>query len=453
MSKKVLIVEESLAVRGIAESLLRQNSYEVLSADSAAAAREILQSSKVDLLLVASDIKDFDDRPYCEAVGADAVTATIPLVILHDPDSGGIAYPPEVVINKPFTPQEFLDTVTVFSGVQKSPSVNTDQTPFAGGDLEEDLIDAALGLDKLEVDDAEVFGDDTGIFRIANKKPAKENMIGYEYKARSADDTDISTRKKKIDEINVPADKAPAAQAKPAQDDQEKKNDGKDFLGHDSTKLKSRPADTMSASSKIEIVTDQYGMISTPEIDEVLSSGKKSDGDHDYNWFVNEMQKETAEVNKEIKSAADSGPLAIDQTSNMLEPKAPAPKSPPPTPAPAPPAEQKQESHGEAVDKFISEFKKEMEKINDQPVSGVSVTNIEAQGLEGMDGRNLKWEEALEHISPADIRVLAKEIINAVASTVAQSIVARLDEEKIYSILSGCFREALEKSMLSRKPQ
>ena len=75
MSKKVLLAEQSLAVRGIAESLLRQNGFEVVAADSVEAAVEILKGDKFDLYLVASDIADGKNTPLYEILGADGSRA------------------------------------------------------------------------------------------------------------------------------------------------------------------------------------------------------------------------------------------------------------------------------------------------------------------------------------------------------------------------------------------
>ena len=227
MARRILIVEESLAVRGIAESLLRQNGYEVFTAETADSAREIIASSKVDLILVSSGIVDAQGTPYYEMLGSDTATAALPLLILHDTTAGDLPYPPEAVIGKPFTPREFLDKVSIFGG--QLPSSADQNSPFAGTDVEDDIIDAALGLDKLEVDDTRVMGEDTGVFRVMNKKQTREAMIGYEYKAQ-ADDSSIT--KKKIDEIQVPPDAAdkpgkPDKQQKPAPEAEH------EFLGED----------------------------------------------------------------------------------------------------------------------------------------------------------------------------------------------------------------------------
>jgi len=272
MAKKVLVIEQSLAVRGVAESLLRQNGLEVVSADSQSAAMDILGASKIDLILVASEIAAESGEPLYEHFGAEESTAGIPLLILHDPNSGSEpAYPPESVIAKPFTPRDFLSAIGPFVGSERTVSAS-DQTPFSGADFEDDLIDTALGLDKIEVDDAEVMEDDTGIYRKQNKKGITESMIGLDIKV-SPDDT-TKTIRGKIESVNVPADGdedgAPPADSKPQDTDAPA-----ELL--DQEKNESAPATPdpgLSESSEIEIITDQYGIAAIPDTTELIKPVK-----------------------------------------------------------------------------------------------------------------------------------------------------------------------------------
>jgi len=254
MDKKILLVEKSQAVRNIAESLLRQNGFEVLSADCHDAAREILHGSKIDLILTGSDITDSEGRCFYEILSEDDKTAGIPFLILHDAAQGDIGYPPESIINKPFTPRDFLNAIIGFTGgnLENTPVAN--QEPFSGNDIEDDIIDAALGLDQVEVDESEVLSEDSEVYRRSNKKQVKEELIGYQARVDANDTGQVG--KKEIEQIRVPEeDKAPEN----APDDN---SEQKDFLGEDSGQLKRTSVDDMSASSKIEIVPDQYGITS-----------------------------------------------------------------------------------------------------------------------------------------------------------------------------------------------
>ncbi|MCP4568059.1 MAG: response regulator [FCB group bacterium] len=427
MSKKVLLVERSLAVRGIAESLLRQNGYEVLAADGADGALEILHGSKIDLLLIASDINDKNGQRFYESLGADNSTAVIPLIIMHDQTEGELAYPPEAIIGKPFTPSEFLDKVAAFSGSADQP-ITTEVSPFANADVEDDLIDAALGLDKLDVAESEVIGNDTGVYRVQNKKVTQESMIGFDYKAQNDDST---INRKKIDQVSVP----------PPKSEKKAEEENSDFLGNDSDRSLERPTEGMSSSSKIEIVPDQYGMI-PPAGDKDPSTDGTGSG-HDYDWFVNEMQREAASP-----KAADSGSLPIAPTSEGMEPVAPSP-------APIGNATEdvvEKPSHNQAVDKFISEFKKEMEKISDEVAPDIPVTSIVAEQapaapeIADMPAEaTLNWDDAIEQLGPDGLHDLSRDLIDAVAAKLADRIAARLDPETVYQLLKTCLLESSKK--------
>jgi CheY-like chemotaxis protein len=430
MSKKVLIVEPSLAVRGIAESLLRQNGYEVIAADTVGAARDILRDSQVDLLMVASDLNDDSGNPYYETLGADSATAMLPLLILHDSTGGDLAYPPEAVISKPFTPRDFLDAVSVFGGGIKSEG---EATPFGDQDLEDALIDSALGLDKIEVDDTEVLDDDSAI----TGKPGKnkvESMIGYDYKVQE-DDT-AKTAHKKIDAINLPPEQAPQAKQPETPPPAPEPSEDSDVL----EKIVEPPINKkhqLSESSKIEIITDQYG-ISIPEESLEFHDNAGTGGMHDYDWFLKELQREG--------KPEDGSPAAKDGKPE----KAPAPKPAPapPTSAPKAPAG----SHSEAVDKFIDEFKKEMEKITGDAAGNIEVTNVSpdqsraSAPVENTSGPGgLDWDEGLERITPAKIRGISRQLIEIMAQQIAEKIVARLDDDIVYHMIKETVDNILQR--------
>ncbi|GAH48288.1 unnamed protein product, partial [marine sediment metagenome] len=281
-----------------------------------------------------------------------------------------------------------------------------------------------------------------------NKKVTKESMLGYEYKTPT--DNTITEKSKKIDQINVPADQQqqgpPVTQ--PPQEEQKAAQET-EFLGHDSQKQQERPADQMSASSKIEIVTDQYGIASPPDLAGHDNAGDAG-GNHDYDWFIKEMQKEAASGEG---APADSGSPTISPTSEGLKPVSPPPESEIPLPpAPAKPDQQdKIRTHGQAVDKFISEFKKEMDKITEDASPGfpdIPITNIAADGT-AQPKAELQpgWEEAVEKVSSSDIRRISKDLVDTIAARVTDQILARIDQEMVYRVIRDCFSETLEKTL------
>lgn len=447
MSKKVLIVEESLAVRGIAESLLRQNGYDVVAADSAAVAGDILRDSKVDLMLVASDLSDESGKPYYEVLGADTDTAVIPMLILHDPSGGDITYPPEAVVNKPFTPRDFLEAVSAFGGR----TADAANLPFTGEDLEDAIIDSALGLDKIEVDGAEVMDDDSSVSHKKDKAGKVESMIGYDLEV-SSEDTAKNVLTNKVDAVNVPPEtvqpetELPPISREIPEEDLEKAPDEHDdkgqFLGEADKKPPGKPPSSLSESSKIEIVTDQYGISSPEETFEHFESGASGEN-HDYDWFLKELRKESSDE-------APTAPPADKKPASQPTEKASAR----PAPAPKPPA-----THTEAVDKFISEFKKEMEKITGDATGGIEVTNIappesKRTAPPPISKTDLKWEEGLEKITPAEIQTISEQLVKSLAGQIAEKIVSSLDKDIIYHLLKDSIDAVVQRQVhqKSRKP-
>ncbi|UCD17969.1 MAG: hypothetical protein JSV44_03425, partial [Candidatus Zixiibacteriota bacterium] len=111
MRKKVLLAEQSDAIRSIAESILHQNGYDVVSATNADKAKEMIFTAKPNLLIIGADLVDKIGKYLYEAVEENDSTSRIPLLLIADPDGRQIPYPPEVILPRPFDPGEFVDRV------------------------------------------------------------------------------------------------------------------------------------------------------------------------------------------------------------------------------------------------------------------------------------------------------------------------------------------------------
>lgn len=449
MSKKVLVVEQSLAVRGVAESLLRQNGFEVVTADSAAQAKEILGSSVIDLILLSSEMTDESGQPLYESLGTDKKTAAIPLLLLHDQNiEEAPAFPPESVVGKPFTPREFIAAIGPFLGGDTD--LDGKSSPFSGADFEEDLIDTALGLDKIEVHKAEVLEDDTAVYRKSKKKPTTESMIGFEFKV-SPDDTGKVVHKK-FDSVTIPADDKKESEPETPQDKEAEDSGELEILEEKHT-----TPEPLSDSSKLELSTDQYGLTASHSADgEQLVDDTET---HDYEWFLSELRKETDGA----KAADDELPPSIP-TGHQVSLDAEPETSKTDKPKQGQPSAKKQEvdqkpaaasDHGEAIDKFISEFKKEVDKITGDEPEKIDVATVAAdEGRGGKDkksGDGLSWDEGMEKLPPDQIREISGKIVALVAQRVADQIIARIDPNVVYHLIKDAVdaylgREKGEKS-------
>ena len=121
MPKKILLAEKSDAIRAIAESLLHQNGYDVISASSTEKAKELIITSQPNMLIVGADLKDPADKYLYDSIEENPATSSIPLLLIADPEGRSLPYPDEVILTRPFDPREFIEKVRLFvgSGIEK----------------------------------------------------------------------------------------------------------------------------------------------------------------------------------------------------------------------------------------------------------------------------------------------------------------------------------------------
>ncbi len=403
MSKRILLAEASDTIRGVATTVLRQNGLEVISVGTAQKAMEVLNHTRPNLLIVGGTLADPSGSLFYERVSADHRFASTPMLLFAEPGQPRLPFPSEVVINLPFEPKEFVDRVNAYTGPSQAPpatpqSPSTETTnPLAGLELEDDAIDAALGLDRIEVTGSEVM-DKTRTGRTGKLK-VPEKMIGYDHVDNTDTDLTDSSRVESIMIHDESADIAPAENVPRARPD---------------------PA----ASGKLDILNapDQYGM-SNPD----QPGPDATDRTHDYEWFINEMQQEAkSQPPADTSSASQQPELTIAEPSSFVDPITPPPDSSVGSPPPSP---------GEAVEKFIDEFKKEVEKIHDsEPESILVVADQQSASLADADHN---WENSLEKIAPDRVEWFTKEFVNTLAERIAAKIAAKIDGEKLLALLKS----------------
>ncbi len=408
MRRRVLIVEGADAVRGVAESVLRQNGYEVIAVSSGEKAKEVLQYARPDLIVLGADVKTADQTPFYDKLRDDAKTASIPLVLFQPAEPVDLPFPPEVIVSRPIDPRDFLQKVKTFSGLGETKPQHA--APKGSSSIDDDFLDAALGLDQLDVTDSEVLGQTSTGIKIDpptsvnrstqigsddQEQPAHSESNRVETLMISEDQTDIMRRTGKV---------AAAQNQKPH-----------------------------SGTSKLEIMSDQYGL-TDPEAFKV----QRQEQQHDYDWFVNSMREEVAgqkPATPPTPAAKASEPqnLSFATTSSMLDPH---------TPGPASTVESKTVSEpksaagrGAEVEKFIDEFRREIEVLKSaEPESGL-VSDASAQPARS--GQNLAWEETLENVTPQQVAVFSRELAKELGERIAEKIVAKIDPDKLLQLIKG----------------
>lgn len=404
MRKKVLLAEQSDTIRSVAESVLRQNGFEVIPVASSDKAKEVLEFSRPDLLILGGDLTSAGQKPFYEYVQSDSRLSSIPLLILSDPDDASLPFPDEVVIPKPFDPKQLLERVTVFTGpavVQKPPISPEPSTanPLSEANLEDDFLDAALGIDKLDVTDSEVM-DETKT-NLGKRRPrSPEKMIGFDHYEK---DTEITSDSDKVESLMIQNESGEIA--------------------HKQKKKAQPPA--VSSTGKIEILSDQYGLAAP----DALQAGPEQKP-HDYEWFVNEMQQEA------LASSHESPPAAPPDKSNQpseLTLSEPASMVDPITPAPANGVGKPDKSKSPGVEKFIDEFKREIEKMHTAEPASITIDSEESP--KRPHGGDMIWEETIDKITPEQVAVFTRELVSELSEKIAEKIAAKIDSDKLLSLI------------------
>jgi CheY-like chemotaxis protein len=392
MRRKVLIAEQTDTLRSIAETVLRQNGYDVIAVTAAEKAREVLDLSQPDLIIVGADLVAPDGTLYHERLRQEPKTSGTPVLLFEPAGQSDADFPDEVLIKRPFDPRDFLHKVSVFLG-NPTASGQPAAAPSEGTVVDDEFLDAALGLDKLDVTDSEVM-DRTVVGRQPKASSGSEKLIGLDTGPNDEVDFGNST----VESLVIDADSSQVRHRKPG-----------------------RKAPPAAGTGKIEILTDQFGMVDSGPAQE------DTGGAHDYDWFVDAIKSDADPATPD--TSADSGSLSITDPSSAVDPITAVPATPSAT------------SGG--VDHFIDEFKKEMDQVRsseeDPPVP------TEPDPISAEVGE-MAWEETMEKIGPAQVDLFMKEFAHEVGRKVAEMMVARIDPDKLLRMIKSEILERQKKS-------
>lgn len=269
--------------------------------------------------------------------------------------------------------------------------------------LEEDLLDQALGLDEIDVTDSEVM-DEFGTAKMRKKKKVVEKMIGIDH---AEDDTNISGQ---IGSVN---------------------------LGAKSGKIKKSGKQASSKTGKLDIVSghDQFGLG-----DESLLDNVDENADHDYDWFVNEMKTDVINPKgaKKQKAVPQSENLKVTEPADQIERiSVPSKKS----------SDSKKVAGGKksgGVEKFIEEFKKEVESFGNE--SSRKVIDTKSKPAATAKPANVS-SDPLENITIDQVEVFTRQFVSDLAERVAERIADKIDAQKLMSLLKN---EIISKSRNSK---
>lgn len=423
MRKRVLIIEAADAIRGVAESVLRQNGYEVIAISSGEKAKEVLQYSRPDLIVLGAEMKSADQRLLYDKFRDDPKTASIPLILFEPVEPVDLPFPPEVLVARPVDPRDFLQKVKTFSGLSEYKAAQV--VPTGPTSIDDEFLDAALGLDHLDVTDSEVLDKtSTGIVVPTATTMSRSTQIGHD--ESRVDNHNDSNR---VETLMIQEDQT-------------------DIMRR-SGKLVTAPAQkSISGTGKLEIMSDQYGMVDPDAL-----ATQRQDQQHDYDWFVNSMREEYSGPPKSAapvtspqpSKAHESQKLSFSSTSSMLEPYTPGPgdkveSKSIPEPGPA-------RGRGADVEKFIDEFKREIEVLKSTEPDAVLAANLAADTTTSR-GKSMAWEESLESITPQQVELFSKQLAKELGERIAEKIVAKIDSDKLLQLIKS---EIVEKHAQRRR--
>ena len=85
MRKKIMVAEQSDAIRSIAETILHQNGYDVLTASTIEKAKELIIAGKPNMVIIGADLKDAEGNYLYDSLDENDLTSSIPILIIADP--------------------------------------------------------------------------------------------------------------------------------------------------------------------------------------------------------------------------------------------------------------------------------------------------------------------------------------------------------------------------------
>lgn len=392
MRKKILIAEASDTTRGVAENVLRQNGFEVISVSTGDKALEVLELSRPNLILIDSTLTIKGKKSLFDRLQEDPRASSIPFMLIVDEGDTSSPYPDEVKITRPLDPQDMLTKVSALAG--SSPS----QAAQSGGDnpldtsVEDELLDAALGLDRIDVTDSEIM--DPSTVTKKGKSHSIEKTIGMEHDHQEDEDSG----KNKVESLRI--------------------DDAGSEIEHKDSKNPSK-------TGKLEILSDheQFGIG-----DESLLEPSDEYANHDYEWFINEMKKD-------VTGAGKKAPQKSSEEIKPSKPSAHVGK------APAPPNQstgKAKSDKGAGVEKFIEEFKKEVESFSDAPHSAPPKPAPKAAtATKTAPPSPPPASPERVAVSHSQVEMFTRELVQALAQKIAEKIANKIDPDKLLSLIKN----------------
>ena len=126
------------------------------------------------------------------------------------------------------------------------------------------------------------------------------------------------------------------------------------------------------------------------------------------------------------------------------------PVTPVQAPRPTQPADSTARSgHGSSagVEKFIGEFKKEIERLRSSEPEELVVEEHTSQPAHQQG--HLAWEEVLERTQPQEVQLFTRQLTSELAAKLAELIAAKIDSDKLLQLIKN---EIVARSSEKKRP-
>jgi len=128
--KKILLVENSPTIISVADSLLRQQGFDVTCLSDGSQAVDFVKEEMPDLILSSLSLPGIDGIQLCKKITEDPTTGGIPVILLVGDKDDVYLDKIELCgaraqIKKPFSPKELLLVVEKYTGIEMSNTTST----------------------------------------------------------------------------------------------------------------------------------------------------------------------------------------------------------------------------------------------------------------------------------------------------------------------------------------
>jgi len=273
MTRKILIADESDAIRSVAVNIFRQRGCEVLTSSTGAEAWEILKTGKINLAIVNSSLSGIDGYTLSRLLKEDASLHSTKSILMMSPSEivnqhQLITAQPDGTLNKPFSPPDLLAKAGEVLGKEFAPLDDKNGSGMKGAvvemELSEDEIAKEIDFDSIFDDESDQDIEDVHLTEVFPDKMENDDVI----------DTNITEMPK---------------------------------ADSDQTPSQEQNSDNQNDNDSIRLADDQYGMEAPLEPSEI-------EAPHDYNWFIREMKNDVlskgGKAKEPEKPAQDADPMS-----------------------------------------------------------------------------------------------------------------------------------------------